>query len=78
MLKCRDIVENADALIDQELSFRRRLTVRMHLFMCVHCRRYVRQLRDLLRAIAGMHGPASGREVSSIMKAIRGDTLGAR
>lgn len=73
MLKCREIAENADALIDQELGFRRRLAVRMHLFMCVHCRRYVRQLRGLLRAIAGMHGPASDREVSLVMAVMRGD-----
>ena len=70
MLKCRDIVQHADALLDQELGFRRRLAVRIHLFMCVHCRRYVRQLRNLLRAIAGMHGLASDNEVAAVVRAL--------
>lgn len=45
MLKCRDIVQHADAVIDKELGFRRRLAVRTHLY-------YMRALPSLCAATA--------------------------
>ncbi len=51
MLKCREVVNRADQLLDGDLSRGQRFAVKMHLLMCHHCRRYVRQLRFLLRAI---------------------------
>ncbi|WP_323773507.1 zf-HC2 domain-containing protein [Alcanivorax sp.] len=49
MLKCKDVVEKADALVDgSPLTWRERLAMRLHLLICHHCRRYVRQLRALL------------------------------
>ena len=45
MLKCKEVVDRADALVDgTPLSWRERFALRMHLLMCHHCRRYVRQL----------------------------------
>ena len=44
MLSCKDINEKANQYIDGELTIRLRLAVGFHLLMCVHCRRYVRQL----------------------------------
>ncbi|WP_372780792.1 zf-HC2 domain-containing protein [Litorivivens sp.] len=71
MLKCREIVEHADALLATELSPGRRMAVRVHLLMCRHCRRYVRQLQDLLRAVPQMHGRASDAEVAKVVRAVR-------
>lgn len=51
MLSCRDITSKAGALLDGELGFRERMAVRMHLAMCVHCRRFNRQLRTLVEAL---------------------------
>ncbi|MEQ3724942.1 zf-HC2 domain-containing protein [Alcanivorax sp.] len=52
MLKCKDLVAKADALVDgAPMTMRERLAMRMHLLMCHHCRRYVRQLRALLRTL---------------------------
>lgn len=49
MLKCKHVVEKAGALVDgTPLSPRERFALRLHLMMCHHCRRYVRQLRALL------------------------------
>lgn len=46
MLKCRDLVDNADLLIDgAELTAGQRFALRTHLVICRHCRRYLRQLR---------------------------------
>lgn len=47
MLNCRDILNRADDLLAGELAFRDRVRVHMHLLICRHCRRYVRQLEKL-------------------------------
>ncbi|MBN49075.1 MAG: hypothetical protein CMN85_05990 [Spongiibacteraceae bacterium] len=73
MLKCSELVERSDALLAGELSWRQRMSFRMHLFMCRHCRRYVKQLERLLRAIPGMHGKANEAEVEQVMRRIRED-----
>ncbi|MFU8813823.1 MAG: anti-sigma factor family protein [Pseudomonadales bacterium] len=51
MLSCREITECSSALVDGELGFRARWAVRMHLAMCVHCRRFTRQLRLLINSL---------------------------
>ncbi|MGB2246335.1 MAG: zf-HC2 domain-containing protein [Alcanivorax sediminis] len=52
MLKCKDVTEKADALVDgTPLSWRERTALRVHLLMCHHCRRYVRQLRALVSSL---------------------------
>lgn len=52
MLKCKDVVERADALVDgTPLGWRERFALRMHLLMCHHCRRYVRQLQALVSSL---------------------------
>lgn len=71
MLNCRKVVEDSDLLLADELPWRRRLPVKMHLLMCRHCRRYVRQLRDLIGAIPFMHSKASDEKVSEIMTHVR-------
>ena len=71
MLKCREVVHNAGQLLDGDISRRQRLAIRMHLLMCRHCRRYVRQLQALLRAIPFMHHQASDAEVTRVMNKIR-------
>lgn len=54
MLKCRELVNNADELIDgAHLSPARRLSLHAHLLLCQHCRRYVRQLRELRAHLRG-------------------------
>ncbi|WP_339642427.1 zf-HC2 domain-containing protein [uncultured Porticoccus sp.] len=68
MLKCRDVVNTADQLLDGDMNHRQLLAIKMHLLMCSHCRRYVRQLRALLRAIPFMYKKASDTEVSKVME----------
>lgn len=71
MLSCREVVSSADALVDEELSWRQRLPLRLHLLLCRHCRRYVRNFRRLLRAVPFMHRPASDEEVEQVMERVR-------
>jgi predicted anti-sigma-YlaC factor YlaD len=51
MLSCRQITERSSALLDGELGFRERWAVRMHLAMCVRCRRFTQQLRLLVESL---------------------------
>lgn len=70
MLKCPDVVNTADQLLDGDMNRRQLLAIKMHLLMCSHCRRYVRQLRALLRAIPFMYKKTSDTEVSKVMEHI--------
>ncbi len=70
MLKCQDVEQRADALVDgTPLSRRERLGLSLHLFMCRHCRRYLRQLRALVRSL---------RAPEETLPDARTDTLMAR
>jgi anti-sigma factor RsiW len=46
VLRCRDIPELASDYLDHQLPVRRRLAMRLHLFICVNCRVYLSQLRQ--------------------------------
>ncbi|MCR9184324.1 MAG: peroxidase-related enzyme [Halieaceae bacterium] len=67
MLNCREISQKASHYLDGELSWRERMAVRVHLLMCDDCRRFVRQLAGLIRAIPFMHRPASPEEVETVL-----------
>lgn len=62
MLNCRQVTERASALIDDELSWMQRLQMRLHLAMCKHCSRFVRQLR-LLRDLVGQRRQPAGESL---------------
>ncbi|MGD8558967.1 MAG: zf-HC2 domain-containing protein [Gammaproteobacteria bacterium] len=54
MLSCKEITENANSYLDRELPFFTRMKVKLHLKMCVHCRRYVDQLQMTIEALKSM------------------------
>ena len=51
MLSCKDITEKANEYIDHELSLVHRVKFRMHLFVCVNCRRYIAQLKTTIQTL---------------------------
>lgn len=71
MLKCRDIHRLGDAYVDGSLPWQAQLSVRVHILLCVHCRRYLRQLRRLLKAMPHVHHHASDDEVGEVMRRLR-------
>lgn len=71
MLKCRDVVAEADALLDSQLGWRRRLALKLHLFICVDCRRYVRQLRLMVAALAQSRRELNDVRLEELMRRIR-------
>ncbi|MCG8391571.1 MAG: zf-HC2 domain-containing protein [Pseudomonadales bacterium] len=69
MLKCRDVVDKADALVDgSPLTRRERFALRLHLLICHHCRRYVRQLRALLGFLPRQPDPLDEARTDAILK----------
>lgn len=45
MLSCKQLVLRSSDFLDGQLSLRERFALRVHLAMCGHCRRFIRQLR---------------------------------
>lgn len=54
MLSCKDITENASAYLDKEMPLSARMSMRLHLFMCHHCRRYMDQLQMTVNTLKMM------------------------
>lgn len=48
MLKCRE-VSKIVAAEDRNLGFMKRMELKLHLFMCVHCRNYAAQVKAMGR-----------------------------
>ena len=73
MLSCKDITENANQYLDRELPFFTRLKVKIHLRMCQHCDRYVKQLQTTIRALGKMNRqePVDDATVDSVLKHIK-------
>ena len=45
MLKCEEVVEQADAYLASELTSWQRFQFSLHLMMCRHCRRYIKAFK---------------------------------
>lgn len=58
MFSCKDVTEKANQYIDQELPLGARLKVQLHLFVCVNCRHYIKQLHMTINALGRMRKPA--------------------
>ena len=71
MLKCRDVPYRLAPETERDLSFRQRLSLRTHLLMCRHCRRFARQYRVMLRILDMREHPASDAEVARVIERVR-------
>lgn len=54
LMNCRNVVQLASDYLNRDLPRLTRLRIRVHLFMCVRCRRFVRQLKTVVRTVAAM------------------------
>jgi hypothetical protein len=77
MLTCRDVAESATDFMEQKLSSREWLQVRLHLLLCRFCRLYVRQLsatRDALRRLPrAMPSDEDVRSLLGVFRSCRDD-----
>ena len=64
MLTCEEVAHllSTDDAVDGKLSDR--LRVKLHLFMCKHCRAYAAQLRALGEAAHGLKNEYTGEQVA--------------
>lgn len=70
MLKCRDLITQADQYLADDLTPGQRLGMKMHLLMCRHCRRFVRQFQLLLNFLPRLRRQADEQTVEKIMQGI--------
>ena len=54
MLNCRQVTDRASDYLDEALPFWERFQMQLHLVLCHHCRRYLRQLRATVRVMSGL------------------------
>ncbi len=52
MMTCKETAQLASESLDRSLTLYERVTLRLHLFRCDMCSRYLRQLKFLQRACA--------------------------
>lgn len=45
MLSCKQLVAHTSDFLDGQSGLSQRLSIRLHLAMCVNCRRFVKQMR---------------------------------
>lgn len=45
MLSCKELVENSSDYLNKRLSLNKGLEVRLHLTLCVNCRRFIKQMK---------------------------------
>jgi len=73
MPSCRDISEHSSDYLDKNLPFGKRMRMRLHLFMCVNCRRYLQHMRLTIATLARFHDPepADPATVNTIVQKLR-------
>lgn len=74
MLSCREMSELASELLEDRSPRAQRAAAWLHLAMCRHCRRYLRQMRltiDTLRRTGSSHPSVDSGKV---LEAIEGAT----
>ena len=52
MLSCKEAAQLVSEGLDRQLSFSRRMSLRLHVLMCRACSRYARQVKALDEAVS--------------------------
>ncbi len=72
MLKCKEIVEKSSDFVDGQLTLKGKIDFYWHIFMCVHCRRFLRQLRLMLSSMPYLdEKELTDNEVELIMQRVK-------
>jgi len=72
-MKCRDMVELATDYMENSLAPRARLAARVHLWLCVSCRRYLAQLRRTVRFLGDAPSPPPPANEAEILARLTSD-----
>jgi predicted anti-sigma-YlaC factor YlaD len=65
MLSCKLLVAHSSEFLDGQLGLGQRMSVRMHLAMCRHCRRFIKQVR-LSQAVLRKLPPGQSAELDTL------------
>jgi hypothetical protein len=58
LLECKEISKLVTHSLDEPLTLRQRLRVRWHLFVCVYCRRFQKQVFWIRKILQGKSKPS--------------------
>ncbi len=71
MLSCRQIVDQASDYLEHDVSFSQRLQFRIHLLMCHHCRRFIRQFSAAMQMTRCLSKtPVSQAQIDAVLHRI--------
>ena len=71
MLKCNEFAYLASDYLDKNLDWKEFLSVKFHILICVHCRRFIRHLLTTIHIVQGMNRQkASSGEIREIITLI--------
>jgi hypothetical protein len=73
MLSCKEVVKIISS--DNKKSWRRRIEIRMHLFMCQHCSKYAKQLEYMTTGFKKLIGEKNKDSNSAEIKKIEKDVI---
>jgi len=75
MLKCREVVDQADAYLASELSSWQRFQFNLHLAMCSYCRRYMKALKvtQQMSEQLVIRTPQTDHEIDALVAMIQQD-----
>ncbi len=78
MPSCKDITKQSSDYLDKNLTFFQRLGFKMHIFMCINCKRYVSQLKLTIATIGKIESatpqPVDEQHVHDIVEKLKQDT----
>ena len=52
MINCKQVSEDASNYINGDLPLMKRLSIKLHVFICIRCRRYIEQIRSTAAMVA--------------------------
>jgi len=78
MLKCNEVTRLYASDAARSASLRKRLALRIHLLMCRHCRRYVRELRAIGEAVRdlGRQAPDHDQDQEALIRRVLSEGAG--
>ena len=70
MITCKDVCDNATDFLEGPTTFLERANLRLHLLMCKHCRRFIRQFRTTVAVTRhlGDKEPPSDEEIDNLLQ----------
>jgi predicted anti-sigma-YlaC factor YlaD len=72
MLSCKEITELATDYLENDLRRHERIRVQMHLWMCKHCQRYVKQMRKVVKLLNRLpKEPAPAERLDNLLARFR-------